>query len=284
MKEQRLRALWQREPNWGAQVVDAHAHLGPYGRFFIAENGLPGLLSAYERAGVSLALISSHLAIEQDAVLGNDTTAHAVASSGGRLLGYAVVNPWQSPEQELARVAADSRFVGVKLHPDLHEYALTGERYRDVFHYSERTGCPVLVHTFAGSAYNSVEHLAALLDEHPGATVIAGHAGATMSAFDSVLELARRHSGLQLEVCGSYIDRRVIAHFLAELDGRQVLFGSDAPFIDVRISLGRALHLDVDDEHFRRFIGGNMKSLLEWRQRVGSSSTTNRLRAGTLGK
>jgi predicted TIM-barrel fold metal-dependent hydrolase len=283
VREQRIQALWERRAAWGAPVIDAHAHLGPYGRFFIADNGLTGLLAAYERAGVSLAVISSHLAIEQDSVLGNDATAEAVSASAGRLLGYAVVNPWQSPDTQLERVATDRRFVGVKLHPDLHEYALTGERYREVFHYSERTGCPVLVHTFAGSAYNSVEHLAALLEEHPAATVIAGHAGATMSAFDPVLELARRHSGLQLEVCGSYIDRRVIGHFLTELDGRQVLFGSDAPFIDVRVSLGRAIHLDATDEHFARFVGGNMRALLDWREGPRSSAT-NRLRTGTLGK
>src|SRR5690625_2396821 len=120
-----------REPS-RRRIVDAHAHAGPYSLFHIPDPDPEDMVTVMDRCGVDLTVISTNRAIQEDSRLGNDETLAAVDAFPDRIRGYGVVNPWQDPEVELERIADDPRFVGIKLHPDLHRYPLTGARYRSV--------------------------------------------------------------------------------------------------------------------------------------------------------
>lgn len=175
-------ALWRREPQQSVRIVDAHAHSGPYSLFFIPEAGPDAMARVMERCGVAHAVVSSHLAIQLDATEGNAATAAVIDRAPDRFTGYLTVNPWQDPAGELARWGDDRRFGGIKLHPDLHDYPLTGRRYAPVWEFAQRTGCPVLTHTYDGSPYNDLPHLDAVAGDHPDAVILAGHSGRRRSA------------------------------------------------------------------------------------------------------
>lgn len=251
-------------------VVDAHAHLGPYSRFFIPDPDADTMVAVMDRVGTAVAVLSSNLAIQLDADRGNDATLAAVDAHPDRLAGYAVINPWQDPDDQLARVEADRRFVGIKLHPSLHAYPVTGRRYAAVWDFADRTGCPVLSHTAQGSPWDAPTAFDEVASAHPRAKIILGHSGITPAGIDESIMVAGRHPGLHLELCGSQLVGELIMDLLAALGPDRVLFGSDFPFIDHRLSLGRVLGLPAADDVKRAVLGGSARRLFSWRPLPGS--------------
>jgi uncharacterized protein len=255
-------ALRERRPQTALRIVDAHAHAGPYSLFFIPRSTPAEMTRVMDRCGVSTALISTNLAIQLDAAAGNDETARTVTAHPGRMLGYLVVNPWQDPMAELARWQDDPRFVGIKVHPDLHHYPLTGPRYAGVWEYAERTGRPVLTHTWLGSDYDDLSHVDTVAGRHPGANIIAGHAGVRREGVDAAIALARRHDNVHLEICGSHGHGVLIARMVGELGPARVVYGSDFPFIDMRTSLGRVVFAELESADTALVLGGNIGRLV----------------------
>ncbi len=247
------------------EVVDAHAHLGPYSRFFIPEPDAATMIAVMDRVGTAVAVLSSNQAIQSDAERGNDATLAAVDAYPERLAGYAVINPWQSPADQLARVATDPRFVGIKLHPSLHNYPVTGRRYAPVWEFAQRTGCPVLSHTAQGSPWDTPSLFDQVCAEHPEAVIILGHSGITPAGVDESITLARQHPRTCLELCGSLLVGELIMDMVAELGPDRVLFGSDFPFIDHRLSLGRVLGTRLSAEAKRTVLGGAARRVFSWR-------------------
>lgn len=254
-----------RSPIVGHDAVDAHAHLGPYSLFFIPRPGADAMVAVMDRTGVAVAVVSANRAIQQDAHLGNTATVAAVDAHPDRIAGYAVVNPWQDPERELERIAADPRFVGIKLHPSLHRYPVTGTRYACVWAFAETTGCPVLSHTAHASEYDRPAAFATIADRYPGARIILGHAGITPAGVDEAIAVAAGNPGLVLEICGSQMTGPLIADMVARLGSHRVLFGSDFPFIDQRMSLGRLVCAEFGDTDLRNILSANARRLFRWR-------------------
>jgi len=255
------------------EVIDAHAHLGPYSRFFIPDPDADTMIDVMDRVGSSVAVLSSNLAIQQDAAKGNAATLAAVDAHPDRLAGYAVINPWQDPAEQLARVDQDERFVGIKLHPSLHAYPVTGARYAAVWEFSHRTGCPVLSHTDVASPWDAPRLFAEVCAEYDQAKIIFGHSGIAPAGIDEAIEVARDHPHTYLELCGSQLVGPLITDMVNELGAERVLFGSDFPFIDHRLSLGRVLGTDLPTEAKRDVLGGSARRLFSWRPLPRPSST-----------
>jgi predicted TIM-barrel fold metal-dependent hydrolase len=255
-------AVRNRVPLAGVDVIDAHAHVGPFSRFFTPDPSADAMVRVMDRCGVRQAVLSSCLAIELDTAAGNAATAAAVAAHPERLAGYLTVNPHQNPEAELARWGGHPGFVGLKLHPSLHEYPVTGPAYAPAWEYAAATGRPVLTHTWTGSAYDDPVMLGTVAERHPGVTILLGHAGALPAGFDTVIALARRHPNLYPEICGSHFTGRALERMVGELGAHRVIYGSDFPFIDLRYSIGRVLFADLPYADRVMVLGGTFAALL----------------------
>ena len=251
------------------RVVDVHAHLGPYSLFHIPDPDAATMVSVMDRTGTEVTVVAANRAIQQDAHLGNTQALAAVDAHPGRISAYAVVNPWQDPERELERLAGDERFVGIKVHPTLHKYPVTGSRYAAVWAFAEETGCPVLSHSEHRSAYDAPSLFEAVAAEYPRAQVILGHAGITPAGVDEAIETAARFESLWLEVCGSQMTGPLIQAMIERVGSRRVLFGSDFPFIDQRMSLGRVVCAPLTDGQRQDVLSGNARRLFRWRPLPG---------------
>lgn len=250
-------------------VVDVHAHLGPYSLFFIPAPDADRMVVVMDRTGTGVAVVASNRAIQQDAHRGNSETLLAVDAHPGRLAGYAVINPWQNPQRELERLADDDRFVGIKIHPTLHRYPVTGSRYADVWSFAQQTGCPVLSHTDQRSDVDAPALFDTIAASHPDARIIMGHAGNTPDGVDAAVAVATRHPNVNLEVCGSEMTGDLIADAAARIGGERILFGSDFPFIDQRMSLGRVLYAPLTEPERRDILCDNARRLFSWRPLPG---------------
>ncbi len=247
------------------RVVDVHAHLGPYSLFHIPDPDAATMVDVMDRTGTEVTVLSANRAIQQDAHLGNSQALAAVDAHPGRIAAYAVINPWQDPKRELERLAGDERFVGIKVHPTLHRYPVTGARYAAVWAFAEETGCPVLSHSEHRSAYDAPSLFEAVAEKYPRASVILGHAGITPAGVDEAIEAAVRHESLWLEVCGSQMTGPLIMGMIERVGGHRVLFGSDFPFIDQRMSLGRVVCAPLTESQRQDVLSGNARRLFRWR-------------------
>ncbi|MFF0346020.1 amidohydrolase family protein [Kribbella sp. NPDC004875] len=253
----------------GRGIVDVHAHLGPYSLFYIPEPDAATMVAVMDRTGTEVTVLAANRAIQQDAHLGNSQSLAAVDAHPGRIAAYAVINPWQDPERELDRLAADERFVGIKVHPSLHRYPVTGARYAGVWEFAASTGCPVLSHSEHHSPYDSPVLFETVAERFPGAPVILGHAGITPAGVDEAIAAAGRYGSLWLEVCGSQMTGPLIRSMVDQVGSDRVLFGSDFPFIDQRMSLGRVVCAPLTESQRQDVLSGNARKLFRWRPLPG---------------
>lgn len=251
------------------RIIDVHAHLGPYSLFFIPEPDAATMVAVMDLTGTDVTVLSANRAIQQDAHLGNSQSLAAVDAHPGRIAAYAVINPWQDPERELERLAADERFVGIKVHPSLHRYPVTGARYAAVWEFAESTGCPVLSHSEHQSSYDAPAMFQTVAERYPGAAVMLGHAGITPAGVAEAIEAASRYESLWLEVCGSQMTGPMISSMVDQVGSGRVLFGSDFPFIDQRMSLGRVVCAPLTESQRQDVLSGNARKLFRWRPLPG---------------
>lgn len=146
---------------------------------------------------------------------------------------------------------------------------MTGARYAAVWAFAAETGCPVLSHSEHRSAYDAPVLFETVADRYPDAQVILGHAGISPAGVDEAVAAASRHSSLWLEVCGSQMTGQLITGMVEQVGSRRVLFGSDFPFIDQRMSLGRVVYASLTEDEREDVLGGNAHRLFRWRPLPG---------------
>ena len=181
----------------GAEVIDAHAHLGPWYNFRIPRPDADGMLRTMDYAGVHVAWIAADASIGPDFRLGNDLVADAVRRHPDRFRGYVTVNPHYPDEcrDELAR-RYDAGWRLVKLHTGTHDHPADGPGYRRAWEFAQDRGMHLLSHAFP-----SPERLAALAAAYPDVTISLGHAASYPQPLPDYYAVCRAHPNVYLDLC-----------------------------------------------------------------------------------
>lgn len=248
----------------GLDVFDVHGHLGAWNAFFLPHRGtVASTLAVMDRCGVANLAVSSMLAIGPDTLSGNQAALDAQAEAGGRIMVWVVANPHR-PEEEpaLTRWLGLPGVVGIKIHPDTHQCPADDERYAWIYAMAERLGRPILAHSFADTPWSDPVRFAASAAAFPTCRIVMAHAGVTPVGFRRAAAACRAHPSLLVDTSGSNMTGRWIRWLIDEIGSDRVLYGSDAPFIDLRYGLGRVVGSDLDDRALRRVIGGNARELV----------------------
>lgn len=244
-------------------VFDAHGHLGSWLAFWLPHPGPESLLAVMDRCGVAGMAFSSLYGVGPDPATGNAEALAAVDAAAGRLVCYLVAAPHRPQDEELLEAGLEQPgVVGLKIHPDTHTCAADDEAYRWVFRLAERTGRPVLAHTFAGTPWSDPLLFDAVAEAFPSVRTILAHAGVTPPGFRRAIDVCRRHEQLVVDTCGSYMTGEWIRRLVGELGAERVLYASDAPFIDLRYGLGRVLGAGLAGPDLDLVLAGNARRLL----------------------
>ncbi|MEV0345812.1 amidohydrolase family protein [Nonomuraea sp. NPDC050680] len=246
-------------------IIDVHAHWGPW---FFTMDVAGATLATMDRYGIDRAIVSATEAVIYDAPAGNRALATALNDLGnghdgghggglGRLSGYVTINPRRLQEavRDLAEYLPTGRFVGVKIHTDYTGSPATSPQLRDALELVASAGCPALVHTWGPSVLD----LAQVCLDTPGLRVIAGHMGA--DGFRYAIEAARACDRLYLEPCWSHAPAGRIAEVAANVDARQLLFGTDATLIDPSSAFGSVAAANLTGETAERIAWRNAAEL-----------------------
>ena len=149
--EQPAEQVLRGEPVHGAwDVIDAHAHVGPWFNFFTPEPTPDSMLRVMDRCGVRMAVVSATRAISTEVLAGNAEVVQMVRRHPRRFAGYAVFNPHEAESlADVERALDEPGIMGIKVHPDVQAYAVNGPLYAPIWELAARRDVPILTHTFA---------------------------------------------------------------------------------------------------------------------------------------
>jgi len=245
-------------------VIDAHAHIGPWYNFFIPDASPASMVPVMDRCGVRRTVVSATLAIGPDVLAGNADVAALVQAQPERFSGYAVFSPHQADSAEnVAHYLQQPGFVGIKIHPDTHAYSVNGPLYRPAWELAQRFHVPVLTHTFVNSPVCDPLHFDAVATAYPDVSILLGHSGVTGEGHRRAIQVAQKHPHLCLELCGSFTTGHWIKQMVAAVGAERVLYGSDFPFIELRYGLGRVVFAPLSRAELALVLGGNARRLLK---------------------
>jgi predicted TIM-barrel fold metal-dependent hydrolase len=244
----------ERELPEGAEIFDAHVHLG---------NDIDGFSGVYE----DLERISEHYRISCAFVFcmdepdrhpafraANDRTLAFAERSGGRLIPFVRLDLAEEPIEEATR-CLDAGARGIKLHPRAQRFLLNDERLAPVFALAAERRVPILIHGGRGLP-PIADNLARLVDTYPEAQLIIAHAGIA-----DLGELAAHFGGK----AGVFFDTSVwspidLLSLYHLVSPEQIVYASDYPYgqqpSSLLIALRTARLAGFDEEQLRAMLAG----------------------------
>jgi uncharacterized protein len=258
-----------RELPEGAQVFDAHVHLG---------HDIDGFTGVYEeldricdRYGVSRCFVFCMDEVDRHPAFraANDRTLAYAERSGGRLIPFTRLDLAEEPVQEATR-CLDAGARGIKLHPRAQRFLLNDERLAPVFAIAAERRVPILIHGGRGLP-PIADHLARLVEAYPEARLIIAHAGIA-----DLAELAERFAGK----AGVFFDTSVwspidLLSLYHLVSPEQVVYASDYPYgqqpSSLLIALRTARLAGFDDEQRRLLLSGNASRIADGRPPLAPS-------------
>jgi len=244
-----------RELPEGAEVFDAHVHLG---------NDIDGFSGVYEdleaindRYGISRAFMFCMDETDRHPAFraANDRTLAFAERSDGRLIPFVRLDLAEEPIEEATR-ALDAGARGIKLHPRAQRFLLNDERLAPVFSLAAERRVPILIHGGRGLP-PIADNLARLVETYPDAQLIIAHAGIA-----DLGELAGHFGGK----AGVFFDTSVwspidLLSLYHLVSPEQIVYASDYPYgqqpSSLLIALRTAKLAGFDDEQLRGMLAGN---------------------------
>ena len=203
----------------------------------------------------------------------NDYTIEAVRRYGGRLIGFAVVNPRQPQEalRELERcVAAGLRGVG-ELMPDGQGFSLDDvSLVAPLARFAAAHHLPILVHSsepvghdYPGKGTVSPEVIYHFAQAFPQVTLICAHWGGGLPFYELMPEVRKALAHAYYDTAASpflYDDR--ILPLLAQLVPHKICFGSDFPLLSPARCLRGFRSVGLEPKLLEAVLGGNAARVL----------------------
>ena len=249
------------------EIIDIHAHLGPNGIMHIPRNSAEDMIKTMDACGIDKVVVSAHVGIDADIVLGNDMVFEAIAKFPGRIFGACMVNG-HYPElsgDELTRCFDEGQnFKIIKIHPFSTSCRLDDKRMKPILQFADERKLAVLVHTWLdGDAYGSLEIFGNVAREYSEIKWIMGHSGGPFGSYHAA-EMAKDIKNVFLDLTISMGPARQVEYFVSEVGADRVLFGTDNPFLDPRPQIGRVGLAEISDEAKQKIFGANARRLVQF--------------------
>jgi predicted TIM-barrel fold metal-dependent hydrolase len=254
-----MRASWSGPPLAASTgvIVDCHCHAGTGDGLtgpWDTEAHLGRYLARASRAGIDRTVVFS--TFDSDYAVANRRVAGIVSGSRGRLYGFAFVHPLR----DAGRVAALVReaverfgFRGIKVH------RRDGRITREICEAARRFRVPVLY-----DVMGEVETVELLAGEYPEVQFIIPHLGSFADEWRAqvaMIGMLLRHANVHTDTSG--VRRFDLLEEAARRRPRQVLFGSDGPWLHPGLELAKVRLLGLRPNDERRVLGINALRLID---------------------
>jgi hypothetical protein len=246
-------------------IFDCHGHIGVHPDFPANKQTPEEMLGVMDLLNIAVLAITSSRACSTDCPRGNAEVDEVLRKYPQRFRGYITVNPRPQGEgiRELERWSHFHRPPLIKFHPDLHKYPVNGDAYRPLWDFANQTHAVVLVHTWDSDPNCGPLMFAPVGRCYPQARIILGHSGVTWRGYEQALETAQAAPNTYLDIAGSQSHRGILERMVARVGADRVLFGSDMPYLEAAVSLGRILAAKIVDDDKERILRSNFRNLIE---------------------
>ncbi|MGH1564701.1 amidohydrolase family protein [Mumia sp. DW29H23] len=241
-------------------IVDAHVRLGQ-GREVALEADT--LLTTMDRLGIDAALVApGERCIAYDNDEGNAYVAEAAARSDGRLIPYAVANPWRGAAAvDDLRRAYDAGARALNVDSVLQGFDLLDGLVDPLLEFAREVGWFVYVRT--GTPPSALPlPLASLARRFPDLAFVMGRSGATDFWIDAAPAL-RHAPNVYGDTC--YAPWDTVLSELArdpEIGASRLVFSTDAPYTVPDAELGRVVDWPISDAERAEVLGDVVRRLL----------------------
>lgn len=252
-------------------MVDAHGHMGPLGRWVVGDGEwseqIPDTIRRMDKIGMRTMIISGTHALFGEPLEGNRILEKELGGHGERFRGYLVFNPFY--DEELKPTFDDffsrSFFIGFKIHTSVWRLPVTDPRFEPVFEYANQHRLPILFHTWDGP-WDTPSLFKDIVKRHPDAIFLMGHTGGGSGGRVEAEQLALENPNVYLEWCGSFTTPLMYEETLRKVGTDRVLFGTDGILHSFPWELGRLLSMDVPEDLILPTLGANMRRVLSLRR------------------
>jgi len=248
------------------EVIDCHAHMGPYAWQHLPSNSPDEMVKVMDRVGASKAVVSHCIALGSDFKLGNRLTYEAMRKYPDRFMGYAVLNPHYPEliEEEIEICFKRYGMKAIKYHLNLHQmtYPSDYENYKPVLEYAETNNLAMLCHGMPSVS----KKLRELSSEYRNVNFIMAHYGSwNMRDLPEATAVASETPNVYIDSSGSIEWFVGFEKVVAKVGADKIVFGSDFPWGNQAFMMGRILFANISDEKKRKILGLNAKILFKIR-------------------
>ncbi len=254
-----------RDATFGALYADPKARMA----------SAADLLAAMDADGVDIAVAMglgwTDYGLAREA---NDYIIGAARQSGGRIVGFAGVNPaWGKRATREAERCADAGLLGIgELHPDTQGYDLADRRVMAPLmriaqerrlivttHASEPVG-----HLYPGKGSVTPQTLMRFITAFPAATIVCAHWGGGLPFYALMPEIAAALRNTCFDTAASpfLYDPAIFQTIAGIIGSNKILFGSDYALLRPRRPLRQARASGLPADAQAAILGGNAVRLL----------------------
>ncbi|MGI6294658.1 MAG: amidohydrolase family protein [Armatimonadota bacterium] len=259
-KRQKMREeVLEGKPVTAFRIIDGHAHLGYWHNFYIPQHTAADMVRMMDRVGVECCISSACAGISTEYRAGNSEVIQAMKEFPGRILGFCAVNP-NFPASELRdelNRCFDAGMIAIKYHPSCHIHPIDGEGYRAAWEYADEHKLAVLTHTDSGGPHCSVTQAGKCAAQYPNTEVIIGHCGFGYAGAALCAQVAKEVSNAYFDLAASTANLDLVETIVEGVGADRTLFGTDIPFLDCRIQLGRLAFSKLNDDQLTQVLSAN---------------------------
>jgi uncharacterized protein len=247
-----------REEVPGAQLLDAHTHIG--------QNDPDGYRCSRKELVESLEPIDAQAVVFAMHEPGgyppaNDMVMAEADASAGRLYPFCRLDPADSPAAE-ARRCLDAGARGIKLHPRAEGFNLDHPALEGVYRLADEENLPILCH--AGRGIPALgRHAIEVCSRYSGLRLILAHAG--ISDLGWIWRETPTHPNLFFDT--AWWSPTDIQALFALVAPGQILMASDAPYatptFGATMALRHGLQMGLGADALREVVGGQARRLVE---------------------
>ena len=237
------------------KIIDVHAHIGSDQRFLFRLNA-DNAIKVMDRFGIKKGYFSAIESLLCDYKLGNNYILDAVNRYPDRINGLVSINPYFRDEaiDELKKYVLEYGFRGVKFHPNYFYIEPSHDLSSTVWEIMIELNVVLMNHTYDGGV-----EVYKIAKKFPELTIIAYHMGGNLwkEAIDKLYEL----DNVYFEPSSSITDPCMIEYALKKVSIEKILFGSDIPFNDPAVSIGKILDSTLSFNDYEKIFYKNAEKL-----------------------
>jgi predicted TIM-barrel fold metal-dependent hydrolase len=257
-------------------AIDVHGHCGPYidpeihplkKRFMSGDAA--AVVARAKAAHIQYTVVSPLESLlprgQANAAAGNETAFNVVQQTDG-LLQWVVLNPLQPATfEQVRRMLACPKCVGIKIHPEEHGYKIADQGHA-IFALAAELQAVILSHS--GEPNSMPDDFVPFANEFPEVSLILAHLGNSGAAGKSPeLQVraiqASRHGNVYADTSSAQsLLPGLIEWAVGRTGAERILFGTDTPLYFAPSQRARIDHADLSDEQKRRILRDNARQLL----------------------